>query len=52
MDNQETNAAVPVFTAKPGTANTAKIPEHPFERIALSCSGGGYRAASFHLGAM
>lgn len=24
----------------------------PLEKIALSCSGGGYRAASFHLGAM
>jgi predicted acylesterase/phospholipase RssA len=29
-----------------------KIPERPLEKIALSCSGGGYRAASFHLGAM
>jgi len=29
-----------------------KIPQKPFEKIALSCSGGGYRAASFHLGAM
>ncbi|MCS3794804.1 patatin-like phospholipase family protein [Niastella sp. OAS944] len=30
----------------------SKIPERPLEKIALSCSGGGYRAASFHLGAM
>ena len=37
MDNQE---------------NTPQIPERPLEKIALSCSGGGYRAASFHLGAM
>lgn len=29
-----------------------QIPQKPFEKIALSCSGGGYRAASFHLGAM
>ncbi len=29
-----------------------QIPESPFARIALCCSGGGYRAASFHLGAM
>lgn len=29
-----------------------KIPSQPLEQIALSCSGGGYRAASFHLGAM
>lgn len=31
---------------------TQKIPSTPLEKIALSCSGGGYRAASFHLGAM
>lgn len=30
----------------------ASVPDHPFKRIALCCSGGGYRAASFHLGAM
>lgn len=30
----------------------AKIPESPFENIAFCMSGGGYRAASFHLGAM
>lgn len=30
----------------------SKTPLHPLEKIALSCSGGGYRAASFHLGAM
>ena len=29
-----------------------KIPKTPFDRIALCASGGGYRAASFHLGAM
>lgn len=29
-----------------------QIPRKPFEKIALSCSGGGYRAASFHLGTM
>ena len=29
-----------------------KIPQSPLQKIALSCSGGGYRAASFHLGAM
>jgi predicted acylesterase/phospholipase RssA len=28
------------------------LPENPFGKIALSCSGGGYRAASFHLGTM
>lgn len=28
------------------------LPEKPFGKIALSCSGGGYRAASFHLGSM
>lgn len=31
---------------------TPKIPIQPLDKIALSCSGGGYRAASFHLGAM
>lgn len=30
----------------------SKIPANPLAKIALSCSGGGYRAASFHLGAM
>jgi predicted acylesterase/phospholipase RssA len=30
----------------------SQMPAAPFERIALSCSGGGYRAASFHLGSM
>lgn len=29
-----------------------QIPHNPLSKIALSCSGGGYRAASFHLGAM
>ncbi len=29
-----------------------QIPNHPLDKIALGCSGGGYRAASFHLGAM
>ena len=29
-----------------------KVPLNPLDNIALSCSGGGYRAASFHLGAM
>jgi predicted acylesterase/phospholipase RssA len=29
-----------------------QLPKHPFGKIALSCSGGGYRAASFHLGTM
>lgn len=28
------------------------IPEPPFSRIALSLSGGGYRAAAFHLGTL
>lgn len=28
------------------------IPAKPLEKIALSCSGGGYRAAAFHLGTM
>ena len=27
-----------------------KVPTAPFENIALCCSGGGYRAAAFHLG--
>lgn len=31
---------------------TAGIPPAPLEKIALSCSGGGYRAAVFHLGTM
>lgn len=34
------------------TMDTTKVPLQPLEKIALSCSGGGYRAASFHLGAM
>lgn len=29
-----------------------QVPSNPLGKIALSCSGGGYRAASFHLGAM
>ena len=29
-----------------------QIPLAPLNRIALSCSGGGYRAATFHLGAV
>ncbi len=29
-----------------------RIPSQPLKKIALSCSGGGYRAASFHLGTM
>lgn len=32
--------------------STTQIPQKPFDKIALSCSGGGYRAASFHLGTM
>jgi len=28
------------------------FPVQPLEKIALSCSGGGYRATSFHLGSM
>ncbi len=31
---------------------TPQVPIHPLKRIALTCSGGGYRAAAFHLGAM
>src|SRR5215217_7183468 len=30
----------------------AEVPVNPFENIVLSLSGGGYRAAAFHLGAM
>ena len=29
-----------------------KVPSEPLQRIALTCSGGGYRATTFHLGAM
>ncbi|MCD9576246.1 patatin-like phospholipase family protein [Flavobacterium soyae] len=29
-----------------------KLPNRPFKKIALSCSGGGYRAAAFHLGSV
>src|SRR4051812_7582245 len=32
--------------------SSAKVPQNPFGRIALSCSGGGYRAAAFHLGSI
>lgn len=32
--------------------NDTGIPSDPLGKIALSCSGGGYRAASFHLGVM
>lgn len=32
--------------------STVKISPTPLAKIALSCSGGGYRAASFHLGTM
>ncbi len=30
----------------------AKLPEQPFNTLALSLSGGGYRAAAFHLGSL
>lgn len=30
----------------------SRVPDDPLNRIALSCSGGGYRATGFHLGAM
>lgn len=30
----------------------SNCPRHPFNKVALSFSGGGYRAASFHLGTM
>jgi predicted acylesterase/phospholipase RssA len=30
----------------------SSFPSRPLEKIALSCSGGGYRATSFHLGSM
>ncbi|MDB5015104.1 MAG: Patatin, partial [Daejeonella sp.] len=32
--------------------DTNQIPSNPLEKIALSLSGGGYRAATFHLGSM
>jgi len=32
--------------------SSSQVPEHPLEKIALSCSGGGYRATAFHLGSM
>lgn len=34
------------------TPNTPNIPDVPFKEIALTLSGGGYRAAAFHLGAI
>jgi predicted acylesterase/phospholipase RssA len=34
------------------STNNPQVPDRPLEKIALSLSGGGYRAASFHLGAM
>jgi predicted acylesterase/phospholipase RssA len=37
---------IPIYMAN----NT--VPAQPFNRIAVSCSGGGYRAASFHLGSL
>ena len=30
----------------------AKLPSRPFEWIAMTLSGGGYRAAAFHLGSL
>lgn len=32
--------------------NLVKISSTPLQKIALTCSGGGYRATTFHLGAM
>jgi predicted acylesterase/phospholipase RssA len=32
--------------------SSTSIPDNPLDRIALCCSGGGYRAASFHLGGL
>lgn len=39
-------------TAKNQKKAVSQIPENPLQRIALCLSGGGYRAASFQLGAM
>ena len=58
MNTQEKDSAFlrnpgePIPNNEPIINNTPKIPERPLEKIALSCSGGGYRAASFHLGTM
>jgi predicted acylesterase/phospholipase RssA len=35
-----------------GSTQAPKMPANPLEKIALCCSGGGYRAAGFHLGSM
>ncbi|MHA4811891.1 patatin-like phospholipase family protein [Flavitalea flava] len=45
-------AQTPDTPIRPAKKITGKIPDNPLGRIALSCSGGGYRAASFHLGTM
>ncbi len=37
---------------KQGIPATGKVPQNPLEKIAISLSGGGYRAASFHLGGL
>jgi len=39
-------------TQNPAAFLPGQVPSSPLEKIALSLSGGGYRAASFHLGGM
>ena len=46
------SAAADDTTAAPAAVDPSKVHEQPFDELALTLSGGGYRAAAFHLGVM
>jgi len=51
----QTSADIPAAVTTPAPAaavDPAKLHEQPFDELALTLSGGGYRAAAFHLGVM
>ncbi|MCD6065689.1 MAG: Patatin [Bacteroidetes bacterium] len=47
MDSNE-----PKKTFRPKTIKRARLPKIPFNNIAISLSGGGFRAAGFHMGVL
>jgi predicted acylesterase/phospholipase RssA len=50
MTEGNTDSVTPVPAAD--AVDPAKLQEQPFDELALTLSGGGYRAAAFHLGVM
>jgi predicted acylesterase/phospholipase RssA len=50
VDSALTGEVMPMAHEEPTIAETPH--EQPFDEIAISLSGGGYRAAAFHLGAL